>query len=384
MRGYMAIITDLDRKLEKWEQAEVIDSGTAARIRKYEADARRGSDFVVRVALILGGIMIAGGVLLFVAAHWDRLSPSQRFTLVLLLVGIFHIAGAVIAEKWRTMATTMHALGTVALGAGIFLSGQIFNLQEHWPGAFLLWSIGAVAAWAILRHSVQGLFAAVLVPIWLGGEWAVRTEHYSRSDVVLAGFIAALSLSYFTAKPTIDRHGFWRGLHMLGGVAILPACITLAVLAEETHYQYGGYYRHIGHGLLLLGWVIALGIPIVLAFLLRGVRSTVLNILGAGWLLALGSLNNLNKDEELLMYGWCAIGALGLIAWGVHEIQKDYINIGVIGFAITVITFYFSNVMDKLGRSFALILFGIVFLLGGYLLERMRRRLVARVAGGVA
>ncbi len=378
----MAIITDLDRKLETWTQAQVIDTGTAERIRKYEAEARRSSDFLVRLALLLGGIMIAGGVLLFVAAHWDQLSPSQRFSLVLLLVVVFHVAGAFAAEKMRTMAITMHALGTIALGGGIFLSGQIFNLQEHWPGGFLLWSIGAVAAWAILRHSVQGLFAAILVPIWLGGEWAVRTEHYRGGEPVLAGFIAALALSYFTAKPTMERHGFWRGLHVLGALAILPACITLAVVAHEFYWY--SYREHMSGGLLILGWALALGIPTLLAVLLRGERGAILNLLGAGWIIALGLLNTFNKDEELLMYGWCAVGVVGMIAWGVREIQKNYINIGVAGFAITVITFYFSSVMGKLGRSFALILFGVVFLLGGYLLERMRRRLVARVVGGAA
>jgi hypothetical protein len=38
--------------------------------------------------------------------------------------------------------------------------------------------------------------------------------------------------------------------------------------------------------------------------------------------------------------------------------------------------------MDKLGRSVALIGFGVIFLIGGYELEKLRRKLVARVAGG--
>ena len=376
----MALITDLDHKLETWTQAHVIDAGIAERIRQYEAEARRSSDFLVRLALLLGGIMITGGVLLFVAAHWDRLSPSQRFSLVLLLVAVFHIAGAVLTARMRTMAITMHALGTVALGAGVFLAGQIFNLEEHWPGAFMLWSIGAIAAWAILRHSVQALFAAILIPIWLGGEWAVRTEHVVGGEKVLAGFAAALALTYFTAKHRGERHGVWRGLHVLGGVAILPACIILAVIAHDSYYL---YREHIGPGLLWFGWALALGIPLLVAVSVRG-RGTILNLLGAGWMFVLATFNTNSKDQELGMYAWCAVGAIGLIGWGVQEVQKDYINVGVIGFAITVITFYFSNVMDKLGRSFALILFGIVFLVGGYLLERVRRRLVARLAGGAA
>jgi uncharacterized membrane protein len=49
------------------------------------------------------------------------------------------------------------------------------------------------------------------------------------------------------------------------------------------------------------------------------------------------------------------------------------------GFAITVLTFYFSSVMDMLGRSASLIGLGLLFLAGGWGLEKMRRRLVAQV-----
>jgi hypothetical protein len=42
-----------------------------------------------------------------------------------------------------------------------------------------------------------------------------------------------------------------------------------------------------------------------------------------------------------------------------------------------VLFFYFSNVMDKLGRSASLAGMGMLFLLGGWMLERTRRQLIA-------
>jgi uncharacterized membrane protein len=75
----------------------------------------------------------------------------------------------------------------------------------------------------------------------------------------------------------------------------------------------------------------------------------------------------------------CALGSIGLIAWGLMEERKERINLGVAGFALTIVFFYFSNVMDKLGRSASLIGLGLLFLLGGWLLERTRRQLVARL-----
>jgi uncharacterized membrane protein len=80
-------------------------------------------------------------------------------------------------------------------------------------------------------------------------------------------------------------------------------------------------------------------------------------------------------------YGLCALGAVGLIAWGLNEGRKERINLGVAGFALTVLVFYSSTVMDKLGRSASLIGLGLLFLLGGWAMEKTRRRLVARLAG---
>ena len=56
-------------------------------------------------------------------------------------------------------------------------------------------------------------------------------------------------------------------------------------------------------------------------------------------------------------------------------------NMGAAIFAATVIAFYFSEVMDKLERSVSLVGLGLLFLAGGWLLERVRRRLVQQTRG---
>jgi hypothetical protein len=72
---------------------------------------------------------------------------------------------------------------------------------------------------------------------------------------------------------------------------------------------------------------------------------------------------------------------MGLAAWGVREARSERINVGAAIFALTVLTFYFSQVLDKLGRSASLVGFGLLFLAGGWSLERARRLLVHRVQG---
>jgi hypothetical protein len=57
------------------------------------------------------------------------------------------------------------------------------------------------------------------------------------------------------------------------------------------------------------------------------------------------------------------------------------VNMGAAFFAATVVAFYFSEVMGKLGRSASLIGLGLLFLAGGWALERLRRRLVLQARG---
>jgi hypothetical protein len=86
-----------------------------------------------------------------------------------------------------------------------------------------------------------------------------------------------------------------------------------------------------------------------------------------------------DPTDRIAVYAWCAIGAVGLVAWGIREARPERINFGSAGFALTVLCFYFSDVMDKLGRSASLVVLGAVFLGGGWALERTRRKLIGQI-----
>jgi uncharacterized membrane protein len=49
-------------------------------------------------------------------------------------------------------------------------------------------------------------------------------------------------------------------------------------------------------------------------------------------------------------------------------------------FILTLICFYFSDLLDKFGRSVSLISFGVLFLVIAYFLEKARKRLIAQIA----
>jgi hypothetical protein len=350
----------------------LIDAEVVERIRAFE---RRDSHSVrlrwpAIVALVFGGLMLGAGVLLFVAAHWDTLSPSARFALVVVMVAAFHIAGALAANRTQALAATLHGVGTVSLGAGIYLSGQIFNMNEHWPTAILLWAAGAAIAWWLLRDWVQFAIFALLAPLWLAGEWTERIPRIGGDAFrVLGEGTLLVAITYFTAR-TRNRDGANRRvLVWLGAFAILPCAVALA-LENEIWRNYG--YQ--SPAPIAAGYWCALGVPLAAAALLRG-REAWMNGVAAIWVVLLG-LIGMTPNPGL--YLWCAVGAAGLVAWGVHEGRSERVNMGMAGFALTLLFFYFSQVMDKLNRSASLIALGVLFLAGGWALEKMRRRFVAQ------
>ena len=319
------------------------------------------------IACALGALLLGAGVLLFVSAHWDELSPAWRMMLVLLMVSFFHAAGVGATGRFDNLAVALHTVGTVTLGAGIALAGQIFNLSEHWPSAILLWTLGAALGWLLLGHWTQALLVAILAPYWLAGEWLVRMTELHYTLPVAAG-ACVLSFTYLSARRGPTDSALRKGLCWLGALALLPSVVILAA---------DSWNRLPPPTDMLIVWWAAMLLPLGVAYLLRG-RDAIWNVLAIAWTLGVPPLSDGHPDR-IAVYGWFAIGAIGLAAWGIREGRPERINLGIAGFALTVLAFYFSSVMDKLGRSASLIGLGILFLGGGWLLERTRRRLIAHM-----
>ena len=85
--------------------------------------------------------------------------------------------------------------------------------------------------------------------------------------------------------------------------------------------------------------------------------------------------------QHVAVHAAYLLAAVGLTVWGVREAHRLRINVGVLAFALTVLSFYYSSVFDRIGRSLGLVALGVLFVGGGWLLERTRRRLLDRIGG---
>jgi len=246
----------------------------------------------------------------------------------------------------------------------------------------MLWAVGAAIGWGLLRDPAQAALLAIVTPAWLAGEWIVATEHLQGGWTFMMRGLSLLALTYLSARmPGRDDAGR-RALAWIGGLALLPTALLLCVNDWVWNNP-----PHLTTGLRIAGWGLGILGPLALALLLRG-RAAWMNGVAAVWVAGLASLSRAmsahrgqppDAAAEMGLYAWAALGAVLMVLWGLHEARRERINLGVAGFAIVVGCFYFSSVLDKLGRSASLISLGALFLLGGWGLERARRRLIARL-----
>jgi uncharacterized membrane protein len=398
-------MTEYEPLLKRWQSAGVLDPEAASRIRVWEStqastadpaamDARKeakaeGMAWQGRVALILGGILLASGVILFVSAHWDQLGRNMRYLLVMAMVTVFHLGGAVTRQKFKALSTTLHAVGTILTGGAIALVGQIFNIQEHWPAAVLMWAIAALLGWILLRDQAQQTLTLLLFPAWLMCEWSNAAENHIGQESYIGRMLFVWAVLYLTSFIGTERRVV-RGI--LFAVSAIAAVTSIFFLLEGWHSWYGMQPYPPFHT-RFWGWVDIAAIPIL--FSMFPLRKSLIPVLAAiAFVIALPWCNRLlvehfdngnihsswsHTEPNLAAHALVAAFCVFLIWWGVREASRGLVNLGTVFFGAAVTWFYFSDLFDKMGRSLGLIGLGVLFLAGGWVLEKTRRGLLAHM-----
>ncbi|MGB9408592.1 MAG: DUF2157 domain-containing protein [Terracidiphilus sp.] len=385
-------MADFESLLNRWQTAGVLDAEVARRIRAWEAEQKRpaGLRWQVIVVLILGAILLACGVVLFVSAHWDEIGPGARFALVLAMVSVFHLSGSWARKRFLSLSTVMHAVGTISTGVAIALVGQIFNIQEHWPAAVLMWALAALAGWILLHDEAQQTLALLLFPAWIFSEFAFAADGYIGANVYAGRFLITWAVLYLTFFLGSKRRIVQGILFAVGAIYSVAGCAVLL-----GGWRSWGNQTYLPLGLRTWGWVDIAVLPLLFAvFKFRKSAIPVLSAIAFSialpWCQRIWTESGqrwdgnhyffVRHEPNLAAHALVAAFAVFIIWWGVRQASQALVNLGIVGFAATVGWFYYSDILDKFGRSLGLIGLGILFLAGGWALERTRRKLVAGMA----
>jgi uncharacterized membrane protein len=180
----------LKQELEAWQSDGVISSEQSALItQKYQLDQIRkeSTHLMISAIYIIGTILIGGGIISFVAAHWEQIPLTAKITLIVAAMLMTHFTGFYLwkADKSRRLGHALIVLGTLIFGANIGLLAQIFHIKSNFYNGFYAWAIGAVImAYAI--ESVPNVIIAIIISFAGFCGWAFNQGH--RADSLYLSF----------------------------------------------------------------------------------------------------------------------------------------------------------------------------------------------------
>jgi uncharacterized membrane protein len=219
------------KELDLWVQEGLIDDVQAGAIRgRYPTDEQAGT--WGRVAFAVAGALLIGlGVILLFAYNWEKMHKFAKLGVV--FVALISVHGAGLFVKRRATQETLHVLGTMFFGSGIWLVAQIYHINEHYPTAFLVWGLGALSLAWVLPSLAQALLAAALLVLWNGAEaFTFNNPVYAAPALILLGILplARVLKSRVLASAGLAAFLFclFTMLARLNGHILMPALFAVA------------------------------------------------------------------------------------------------------------------------------------------------------------
>ncbi|MES2693193.1 MAG: DUF2157 domain-containing protein [Verrucomicrobiota bacterium] len=341
----------------------------------------------------IGGALFLVGVSLVIKSNWERIHDWVKIGgLLTLLVGSY-------AAGWRwkmqpghfpRLGDTCLMVGAVCFLLGIALVSQIFHIDSRPANGVLLWWVGIAAVpWLTKARGAQ--FVSTMAGlIWL-------TMELNSQDSWLR---LTTGLRWYNEAYPMAAAAFWVGVILLGlGLGLRGARGSVfAGLHEDLGLLYasGGLYAlgftwsvhssswdavhaaRLAPVLVLLGLAVAAGIW---AWTRREETKAFAGYLAVGAVPALAHLLGLDLGDGGWLWGGVSCLALfwlnlGMIRIGLATGREDWINLGMAGIALNVVTRYFLLFGTLLEGGVFFIVSGLLVLGLGFYLERKRRSLV--------
>ena len=205
--------------------------------------AESANIFLIAIC-VLGAALIGGGVISFVAYHWDGIDRWTKVALLITALLGLEFVGFYLRDISRKLPTVGHGLlvaGALVFGANIGLIAQIFHIQSHFHGAFAAWALATlVLAWT-MRSWLVGVVSVIASFIWFVGwvDFYDEAMHYYPL-ILIVGFA---TLAYQ------QRSAF---LFLLVTLSLaISTCVNAGIHSDASRPV---YVTALCVGQLLVGW----------------------------------------------------------------------------------------------------------------------------------
>lgn len=419
----------LPGELRQWMNEGIIGEAEASRLReKYRLDqiAQESQNTLIKTIFGFGAVLIALGIIAFVAAHWEAIPKNGRLSLV---VGIMLAAHGVGFWLWQRRSDSplghmLVILGTLIFGATIALVAQVFHLSGEFYEGVILWTLGATIMGYAAGSSPHLILAVIASFVgymgWMGDHSQVFPVYFFAAPMVFLPFAymkrargVHFTLWLFWGISLIAYLTQWENSD---GPFWYLLIIELLVLM---FWSYGRWYRfcseEFANDLRILS-ILGQGILVyILSFheVVQDVVAQSLPVLG-DWRMFLASalgiialiswtlmIRQSNKEERVfgliflgisfammslpwlrgpwdVVFGTVMTNLLtvifgGLLFWkGLSMLDRRYFWIGLALLVLEVVGRFFEYEAGLLWKSAAFVFAGLILIAGGVLFEQRR------------
>jgi uncharacterized membrane protein len=385
--------------VQKLHEAGLITDEQRQKIIEHFQLKEDGGKFLVIISFI-GAVLVAAGITLLIAAHWNEIPRGVKIATGLLLMLGFHAGGwwlPAVQGKFRKTGEALHLVGSCLFLANIALIGQIYNIVSRPPNAFLLWWIGIAALPWLLRSKAQHVLLLIAFGIWFGFEvnerggliyceserqillyallglvylgagYCLRRTPFSEFAGVTEklGLLAFLIFVYPLAWK--DFYGLWENPEIrqwvfpaLASFALLPLAVGLKNLTALTRQWRWTWFA------ALLGMTVFVATVWFGCWQLDHAGGSRYYFWGESWSYLVGSL---------ALFVFCLLQ----IQVGIQERSPFLVNLGVTFIALDILAAY-CDLFGSMARTGLMFLIsGIFLIVFGVYLEKKRRALMKQI-----
>lgn len=392
---------------------------------------------------VLGVLLLGTGVITFFAANWDGIAKLTKLTLLFGSLWLAYGGAAYLlaVKRMPHLGEAMLLLGVLLFGANIMLIAQIYHIDAHYPDGVLLWALGGLLTayglqsqtamvsalvlatlWTLLEgYGFDGVhwwylpFQAICLPLVVRRRWtfALHTaliglllwtthvyalDDLSRSDALyLTQFYFAAFTALFVLGLVLNEFGPTKSLAApVQRYALFASLVAFYLLTFPDFQEAGGWWHDLEMRepatpkwlvLSILALIAVIALAVWHRRLSGGAQGAtylawglILVGTGAGLVLAnlfvTGSQGNLFAVLFNLLFFATMVW---LVFAGQQAEDRFLVNIAFSFFVLALLSRYIDTFWTLLNRSFFFTVGGVILLVGGYFLERQRRRLSQQI-----
>ncbi|WP_127579370.1 DUF2157 domain-containing protein [Paenibacillus koleovorans] len=400
----------LEREGSRWVEQNIVTREQYTKLLSLYPDKQHA----IGVLPVLGSVLVGLGLLSFIAANWQTISPLWRLLLILAVMAGLYLAGERLLRRGHDkLGIAVMGIGLLAFGGGIVLIGQTFHFVAGNSASFLVWAIAGLLltflypsrylflltlaifhtaqVYSVSNFQAFSYTGAVLMTVGLGAYL------YKRSDSLLTGllglsilfqtvllvalkewalmWVLVPAMALYAAGDWLQRRERLASLQTPALVAAYLIGVFLVLFVNERESSY--LEEHVRANAMYY-------IPVVLvlfAISVYGKWKDRREISALEWLLFL-PVAYFSSGADVVALVLLFLFSLYVLWRGYAEEWRFKINFGTVLFLFSTMIAYGKLTWAFMDKSLFFILGGVLLLMLSWLLNRRRRRFLDETEEG--